>query len=73
VKAFKRLRKLRKGEPFKATITLLNTEEASLKKECLEPIIKIVKKKFKGLINQDVFLLEEKDGHKSVIGKASDL
>ena len=73
VKAFKRLRKLRKGEPFKATITLVNAEEASFKSEDIQPIVKIVKKKFKGLINQDIFLLEEKGGHKSVIGKASEL
>ncbi len=73
VKAFKRLRKLRKGEPFKATITLLNAEEASFKSEDLQPIAKAVKKRFKGLINQDIFLIEEKGGRKNVIGKASDL
>ncbi len=73
VKAFKRFRKLRKGEPFKATITLVNAEEASFKSEDLQPVIKAVKKTFKGLINQDIFLLEEKGGRKNVIGKASDL
>jgi hypothetical protein len=73
VKAFKRLRKLRRGEPFKATITLVNAEEASIKSADLQPIVKAVKKRFKGLINQDVYLIEEKGGRKNVIGKASDL
>ena len=73
VKAFKRLRKLRKGEPFKATVTLVNADEASFKREDLQPIAKVVKKRFKGLVNQDIYLIEEKDGRKNVIGKASDL
>jgi hypothetical protein len=73
VKAFKRLRKLRRGEPFKATVTLVNAEEASFKSEHLQPIAKAVKKRFKGLVNQDIYLIEEKDGRKNVIGKASDL
>jgi hypothetical protein len=72
VKAFKRLRKLRKGEPFKATVTLV-TREAGFKREDLQPIAKVVKKRFKGLVNQDIYLIEEKDGRKNVIGKASDL
>jgi hypothetical protein len=73
VKAFKRLRKLREGEPFKATVTLVNTDEASFKREDLQPIAKVVKKRFKGLVNQDIYLIEEKDGRKNVIGRASDL
>jgi hypothetical protein len=72
VKAFKRFRKLRLGEPFKATVTLVNAEEASFKREDLQPIAKVVKKRFKGLVNQDIYIIEEKDGRKNVIGKASD-
>jgi len=73
VKAFKRFRKLRLGEPFKATVTLVNAEKASFKREDLQPIAKVVKKRFKGLVNQDIYIIEEKDGRKNVIGKASDL
>ena len=38
-----------------------------------QPITKVVKKRFKGLVNQDIYLIEEKDGRKNVIGRASDL
>ena len=73
VQAFKRIRNIRLGEPFKATVTLVTTEDTSVKREDLPPIAKEVKKQFKGLVNQDIYLLEEKGGRKTVIGRAADL
>jgi hypothetical protein len=73
VRAFKRIRSIRLGEPFKATVTLIATGDASVKRENLPPIAQAVKKRFKGLVNQDIYLMEEKEGRKTVIGRASDL
>ncbi len=73
VQAFKRIRSIRLGEPFKATVTLVAAEDASVNREDLPPITKEIKKRFKGLVNQDIYLMEEKGGRKTVIGRASDL
>ena len=73
VKAFKRFRKLRIGDPFKGIITTEKTEVGEVKREDLQEIIKAVKKRFKGLKGMDIYIVELKNGQKESIGKASDL
>lgn len=73
VKAFKRLRKLRAGDPFKCTIALEHKMKSDLQSNDFQLITKIAKKKFKGLRSRDIFLIEIVDGRKNLIGRASEL
>jgi len=68
LKAFKRVRKLRKGQAFKAIIAIEHhTKDYS--KEEFEEISKSVKKKFKGLRNGDVYITAIQDGKKNFLGR----
>jgi hypothetical protein len=71
VKAFKRIRKLRKGDAFKVTITLDTPRE--LKTEDYQEIAKRVRRTFKGLSNQDIYITAMRDGKRKVIGRANTL
>ncbi|MDQ1278870.1 MAG: hypothetical protein QG670_130 [Thermoproteota archaeon] len=74
VTAFKKMRTLKEGEPFKGTITIENKENTSpVKTEDLQEIVKFIKRKIKGLRDNDIYLIEIKDGRKSIIGRASQL
>ena len=73
VEAFKRLRNLRLGEPFKGTITIENVKNIELKSEDFQEIAKAAKRRFKGLKDRDIYIVETKDGRKNFIGRASDL
>ena len=73
VKAFKRLKKLRIGDPYKGTITVKNREIVDPKREELQEITKAVKRKFKGLKNRDLYVVEIKEGRKNLIGRVSNL
>lgn len=73
VKAFKRLRKLRVGDPFKCTIAIEHKKKSDLKDNDFQLIVKIAKKKFKGLRARDIFLVEIVNGRKNLIGRASDI
>lgn len=68
VKVFKRVRKLRKGKPFKAIIAIEYQKKDSSKEE-FEQISKAVKKKFKGLRNGDVYITTIQDGKKNFQGR----
>lgn len=71
VKAFKRIRKLRKGDAFKATITLDTTREINT--EDYQEIAKRVRRTFKGISNQDIYITAIQDGKRKVIGRANTL
>lgn len=71
VKGFKRIRKLRKGDAFKATITLDTPRE--LKTEDYQEIAKRVRRTFKGISNQDIYITAMRDGKRKVIGRANTL
>ncbi|UCH37702.1 MAG: hypothetical protein JSV76_00535 [Candidatus Bathyarchaeota archaeon] len=73
VKAFKRLRKLRAGDPFKCTIAFEHKRKDDLQSSDFQLFAKIAKKKFKGLRSRDIFLIEIVDGRKNLIGRASEL
>ena len=68
VQAFKRLRKLRAGDPFKRTVTL-TMDNVHLENEDLQEIAKAVKRKFKGLRDNDTYILENKGGQKNLLGR----
>jgi len=68
VEAFKRLRKLHAGDPFKCTITI-TTEGAHVENEDFMEIAKTVRRKFKGLKDGDTYIVEIKGGSKSFVGK----
>ena len=53
VKAFKRLRKLRVGDPYKSTLTIEHPEGVEMETEMIQAAAKAVKRKFKGLRNRD--------------------
>jgi hypothetical protein len=71
VKAFKRVRKLKKGDAFKATLTLDTSRE--LDPEDYQEIAKRVRRSFKGLSNQDIYITAMQNGKRKVIGRASSL
>jgi hypothetical protein len=71
VKAFKKIRKLRKGDAFKATLTLETSRE--LDPEDYQEIAKRVRRSFKGLSNQDIYVTAMQNGKRKVIGRASSL
>jgi predicted RNA-binding Zn-ribbon protein involved in translation (DUF1610 family) len=71
VKAFKRIRKLKKGDAFKATITLATSRE--LESEDYQEIAKRVRRSFKGVANQDIYITAMQDGKRKVVGRASSL
>ena len=74
VDAFKKMKTLKVGEPFKVTITIENKENtAPVKTEDLQEIVKFIKRKLKGLRDNDIYLIEIKDGRKNIIGRASQL
>jgi hypothetical protein len=69
IKTFKRIRKLRKGDAFKAILTLKEPKKAEYTNEDFQEISKIIKKRFKGLKSGDVYIIEVKDGKKNFLGK----
>ncbi len=71
VKAFKKIRKLSKGDAFKATITLDTSRE--LEPEDYQEIAKRVRRSFKGVSNQDIYVTAMLDGKRKIIGRASAL
>ena len=71
VKAFKKVRKLRKGEAFKATLTLSTSRE--LEAEDYQEIAKRIRRSFKGLSNQDIYITAMQNGKRKIIGRASSL
>ncbi len=71
VEAFKKLRTLKIGEPLKGT--LIKNTEREFKDKDLREIINTVKKKFKGLKDSDIYIVENKDGRQNFIGRASNL
>ena len=73
VKAFKRIRKLRTGEAFKATITVEDVEGGGLERKDVQEITKAVRRRFKGLRERDIYVVEIKNGRKNFIGRASSL
>ncbi len=73
VKAFKRIRKLRVGEAFKATITIEDVEGREGETKDVQDIAKAVRRRFKGLRDRDIFVVEIKNGRKNFIGRASNL
>lgn len=72
VEAFKKLKNLNIGEPFKCTF-IKNTGKTELQNTDLQEIVKAVKKKFKGLKDSDIYIIEIKDGHQNFVGRASNL
>jgi len=73
VTAFKRFRKLRVGDAFKSVITVEKKEIVEEKRDDFREIIKAVKKRFKGLKNTDIYIINHKNGKKEVVGRVSDL
>jgi phage FluMu protein Com len=73
VKAFKRIRKLRAGEAFKATITMENVEGSEVETKDVQEMAKAVRRRFKGLRDRDIYVVEIKNGRKNFIGRASNL
>lgn len=73
VKAFKRIRKLRIGEAFKATITMKDIEDTGFERKDVQEIAKVVKRRFKGLRERDIYVVEVKNGRKKFIGRVSNL
>ena len=69
VKAFKRIRSLRAGDAFKSMITIENVE--SLTKNDLHEVAQAVKRRFKSLRGQDIYLMKIQEGHRTIIGRAS--
>lgn len=66
--AFKRLKKLRVGDPFKCMITMA-MEGTGVEDEDFMEIAKVVRRKFKGLEDGDIYIVEIKDGRKSFVGR----
>ena len=73
VKAFKRIRKLRIGEAFKATITMEDMGSSGVEKKDVQDMAKAVRRRFKGLRERDIYAVEVKNGRKNFIGRASNL
>jgi len=73
VEAFKKLRNLRLGEPFRCTVSVEDVEGTELEKEVLREIVKAVKRRFKGLRDGDIYIVEIRGGSKNFIGRASNL
>lgn len=73
VEAFKKMRTLHVDEPFRGTIKIDNKENVDTKTEDVQEVVKVVKRKFKGLRDGDIYLIEIKGGHKNIIGRASQL
>lgn len=71
VKAFKKIRKLQKGDAFKATITLATSRV--LESEDYQEIAKRTRRSFKGLSNQDIYVTAMQNGKRKIIGRASSL
>ncbi len=66
VKAFKRLRSLRVGDPFKSKVTL---NDVALENDGHLEIARVVKRKFKGLRERDVFIIETAAGQHNLVGR----
>lgn len=73
VETFKRLRNLHIGDAFKGTITISDTEKANPKDKDFQEIVKAAKRKFKGLRDNDIYVVTVKDGQTNFIGRASNL
>jgi predicted RNA-binding Zn-ribbon protein involved in translation (DUF1610 family) len=65
-KAFKRLRKLRVGAPFKSKVMI---NEVSLENDGHLEIARVVKRKFKGLRERDVYIIEKTGGQQNLVGR----
>lgn len=66
VKAFKRLRKLRVGAPFKSKVRI---NDVTLENDGHLEIARVVKRKFKGLRERDVFIVEAAGGQHTLVGR----
>lgn len=73
VEAFKRLRRLHVGEPFRSVITVECTENTNFNNEDYREIAKAVKRRFKGLSDNDIYVVEMKAGEKNIVGRVSSL
>jgi hypothetical protein len=71
VKAFKRIKRLRTGDPFKCTITFENPKQ--IEHEKLRKLALFVRRRFKSLADKDIYFIEVKNGRRNIIGRASDL
>ena len=71
VKAFKRIKRLRVGDPFKCTITIENPKQ--IEHSDLRKLALFVRRRFKTLADRDIFFIEVKNGRRNIIGRASDL
>lgn len=72
VEVFKRLRNLHLAEPFRCTITVENSE-AELTSEGLQGIARSLRRRFRGLRDRDMYIVEVENGRKNFLGRASNL
>ncbi|MCJ7632292.1 hypothetical protein MUP77_07855 [Candidatus Bathyarchaeota archaeon] len=72
VEAFKRLKNLHIGDAFKGTL-FIEKGEGEVKTADLAELVKAIKKKFKGLKDRDIYIVQLKDGEKNVLGRASNI
>lgn len=68
VEGFKKVKKLHVGEAFKCALTI-TIDKTSITSEDFQEIIKNLKRKFKGLKEDDIFVTEIKDGRKNIVGR----
>ncbi len=78
VKTFKRLkRKLKVGQPFCVRICIDATKGgmqiSDIGKDTMLQVVEAVKKKFQGLEEKDIGIIELYDGSKNIIGGVSNL
>lgn len=66
VKAFKRFRKLRVGTPFKSRVIM---NDVSLENDGHLEIARVVKRKFKGLKDRDVYIIEKTADDEKLVGR----
>jgi hypothetical protein len=71
VKAFKRIKRLRVGDPFKCTITIENPKQ--IEPEYLRHLTQFIRRRFKSLTERDIYFIEVKNGRRNILGRASNL
>lgn len=69
IKTFKRIRKLRKGDAFKAILTLKDLKKTEYDNYDFQEISNTIKNRFKGLKGEAVYIIEIKDGKKNFLGR----
>jgi hypothetical protein len=69
IKTFKRIRKLRKGDAFKAILTLKDLKKTEYDNYDFQEISNTIKNRFKGLKGETVYIIEIKDGKKNFLGR----